>query len=159
MLIEAGPGDRVSGATNHPLRGTVLAFDFGERRIGVAVGELETGIAHPVETIDAIANESKFARIALLIREWRPVLLVVGLPLAMDGSEHRMTGLARKFANRLRGRFAIETFLVDERLTSAAAESDARSSGVKRRKIKQHVDPLAAQQILDSYFRDKHVVA
>lgn len=159
VLIEAVPSERVPVATNRPLHGTVLAFDFGERRIGVAVGELETGIAHPVETIDAIANERKFARIALLIREWRPVLLVVGLPLAMDGSEHRMTALARKFANRLRGRFTIETLLVDERLTSATAESDARGSGVKRRKIKQHVDPLAAQQILDSYFRDKHVVA
>ena len=89
--------------TQHPHFGTVLAFDFGERRIGVAVGELELGIAHPLETIDAAANDARFARIAALLQEWQPVLLVVGLPLALDGTEHRLTALARKFAQRLQG--------------------------------------------------------
>ena len=141
-------------STEHPQFGTVLAFDFGERRVGVAVGELQLGIAHPLETIDAAANDARFARIAALVQEWRPVLLVVGLPLALDGGEHRLTGLARKFAQRLRGRFGIETRLVDERLTSVEAQREARASGLTARDGKRHVDPLAARLILESFFNE-----
>jgi len=143
-----------SGLSQHLANGTVLAFDFGERRIGVAVGELELGIAHPLETIDAAANDARFTRIAALLQEWRPVLLVVGLPLALDGSEHRLTGLARKFAQRLQGRFGIETRLVDERLTSAEAQREARASGLTDRDSKRHLDPLAAKLILEAFFND-----
>ncbi len=141
-------------STQHPHFGTVLAFDFGERRVGVAVGELQLGIAHPLETIDAAANDARFARIAALVQEWRPVLLVVGLPLALDGGEHRLTGLARKFAQRLRGRFGIETRLVDERLTSVEAQREARASGLTARDGKRHVDPLAARLILEAFFNE-----
>ena len=141
-------------STQHPHFGTVLAFDFGERRVGVAVGELQLGIAHPLETIDAAANDARFARIAALVQEWRPVLLVVGLPLALDGGEHRLTGLARKFARRLRGRFGIEARLVDERLTSVEAQREARASGLTARDSKRHVDPLAAKLILESFFNE-----
>ncbi len=141
-------------STQHAHFGTVLAFDFGERRIGVAVGERELGIAHPLETIDATANDARFARIAALLKEWQPVLMVVGLPLALDGSEHRLTGLARKFAQRLHGRFGIETRLVDERLTSAEAQSEARASGLTARESKRHLDPLAAKLILEAFFND-----
>lgn len=143
---------RAAHSTPHPHLGTVLAFDFGERRIGVAVGELELGIAHPLETIDAAANDARFARIAALLQDWRPVLLVVGLPLTLDGAEHRLTGLARKFAQRLHGRFDIETRLVDERLTSVEAQRDARASGLSARDSKRHVDPLAAKLILEAFF-------
>jgi len=141
-------------STQHPHFGTVLAFDFGERRVGVAVGELQLGIAHPLETIDAAANDARFARIAALVQEWRPVLLVVGLPLALDGGEHRLTGLARKFAQRLHGRFGIETRLVDERLTSVEAQREARASGLTARDGKRHVDPLAARLILEAFFNE-----
>jgi putative pre-16S rRNA nuclease len=141
-------------STQHPHFGTVLAFDFGERRVGVAVGELQLGIAHPLETIDAAANDERFARIAALVQEWRPVLLVVGLPLALDGGEHRLTGLARKFAQRLRGRFGIETRLVDERLTSVEAQREARASGLTARDSKRHVDRLAAKLILEAFFNE-----
>ena len=141
-------------STQHAHFGTVLAFDFGERRIGVAVGELQLGIAHPLETIDATANDARFARIAALLQEWQPVLMVVGLPLALDGSEHRLTGLARKFAQRLQGRFGIETRLVDERLTSAEAQREARASGLTDRDSKRHLDPLAAKLILEAFFND-----
>ena len=141
-------------STEHPRFGTVLAFDFGERRIGVAVGELELGISHPLETIDAAANDARFARIAALLQDWRPVLLVVGLPLTLDGAEHRLTGLARKFAQRLQGRFDIETRLVDERLTSVEAQRDARASGMSARDSKRHVDPLAAKLILEAFFNE-----
>jgi len=140
--------------TQQPHFGTILAFDFGERRIGVAVGELEFGIAHPLETIDAAANDARFARIDALLQEWRPVLLVVGLPMALDGAEHRLTGLARKFAQRLQGRFDIETRLVDERLTSVEAQRDARASGMSARDSKRHVDPLAAKLILEAFFNE-----
>jgi len=141
-------------STQYPRFGTVLAFDFGERRIGVAVGELELGIAHPLETIDAAANDARFARISALLQDWRPVLLVVGLPLTLDGAEHRLTGLARKFAQRLQGRFDIETRLVDERLTSVEAQRDARASGMSARDSKRHVDPLAAKLILEAFFNE-----
>ena len=132
--------------------GTVLAFDFGERRIGVAVGELQLGVAHPLVTIDAEANDVRFGRIEALVNEWHPVLLVVGLPLALDGSEHAMTALARRFALRLQGRYGIETRLVDERLTSVEAAQQARDIGLDGRKARSRIDQLAAKLILESYF-------
>ncbi|MEO8164356.1 MAG: Holliday junction resolvase RuvX [Betaproteobacteria bacterium] len=132
--------------------GTVLAFDFGERRIGVAVGELQVGVAHAMDTIDAPANDVRFARIEALIREWQPVLLLVGLPLALDGSEHALTALARRFALRLQGRYGIETRLVDERFTSVEAEQQARELGLDVRKARGRIDQLAAKIILEDYF-------
>jgi putative Holliday junction resolvase len=136
----------------NPRSGPVLAFDFGERRIGIAVGELQLGVAHPLDTIDAEANDVRFARIEALVHEWQPVLLLVGLPLALDGSEHAMTALARKFAQRLQGRYGIETRLVDERLTSVEAEQQARDIGLDVRKFRAKIDQLAAKLILESYF-------
>lgn len=132
--------------------GTVLAFDFGERRIGVAVGEIQLGTAHPLATIEAQSNDDRFARIEKLIVEWRPALFLVGLPLAMDGSEHAMTALARRFAQRLEGRYGIETRLVDERLTSVEAERQVREMGKDVRSSRAKVDQLAARLILESYF-------
>ena len=132
--------------------GTVLAFDFGERRIGVAVGELQLGVAHPLETIDAKANDVRFARIEALVNEWQPALLLVGLPLALDGSEHAMTALARRFALRLQGRYGIATRLVGERLTSVEAERQVRDLGLDVRAARSKVDQLAAKLILESYF-------
>jgi putative Holliday junction resolvase len=132
--------------------GTVLAFDFGERRIGVAVGEIQLGMAHPLATIEAESNDDRFGRIEKLITEWRPVLLIVGLPLAMDGGEHATTALARRFAQRLEGRYGIETRLVDERLTSVEAERQVREMGKDVRSSRAKVDQLAARLILESYF-------
>jgi putative Holliday junction resolvase len=145
--------------TQHVDSGAVLAFDFGERRVGVAVGELQLGIAHPLETIDAAANEVRFERIGVLVKEWQPALLVVGLPLALDGNEHRLTRLARKFAQRLHGRFGIETRLVDERLTSVEAQRAARETGLDPRDAKRQVDRLAAKLILEAFFNDKNALA
>jgi putative Holliday junction resolvase len=132
--------------------GTALAFDFGERRIGVAVGELKLGVAHPLETIDARDNDVRFARIEVLVNEWQPVLLLVGLPLAPDGREHATTALCRRFALRLQGRYGIETRLIDERLTSVEAEQQARELGLDLRKARAKIDQLAAKLILESYF-------
>jgi putative holliday junction resolvase len=132
--------------------GTVLAFDFGEKRIGVATGAFEMRIAHPLETVTGNGNDERFQRIAALIDEWKPVQLVVGLPFHLDGTEHELTRLARKFSNRLNGRFNLPVALVDERLSSAEAGERLREAGITGRKQKPHLDEAAAQTILQSYF-------
>ncbi|MEQ1589381.1 MAG: Holliday junction resolvase RuvX [Gallionella sp.] len=134
------------------LPGTLLAFDFGTRRIGIAKGNSLLGSALPLITIDAEKNEIRFARIAELIAEWQPSGLIVGLPCNEDGSPHDMTALCRRFANRLKGRFNLPTILVDERYTSAAASSALNEQGVHGRKQKSVIDQYAAQQILQAYF-------
>lgn len=131
---------------------TLLAFDFGEARIGVAVGSTELGIPHPVETIAFDDNERRFARIGELIAEWQPQRLIVGLPCHLDGTEHEMTRLARKFANRLHGRFGLPVDLVDERLSSAAARAALNETGLRGRRQKPALDQAAAMQILQSWF-------
>lgn len=132
--------------------GTVLAFDFGEQRIGVAVGEHLLGIAHPLVTIVTEANEQRFREIAALIEEWQPTLLLVGLPLSVDGAEHELTALSRKFARRLDGRFGLPVAMVDERYTSAQASQSLAESGIRGRSQKPMLDQVAAQHILQSYF-------
>lgn len=134
--------------------GTVLGFDFGEKRIGVAVGELATGQAHPLTTIRAEANADRFAAIASLLSEWQPGRLVVGHPLHMDGTPHAMTARCTRFANQLRGRFGLPVFEADERLTSADAEQRLFETGLSARKSRDHVDAVAAQLILQSYLDD-----
>jgi putative Holliday junction resolvase len=132
--------------------GTVLAFDFGEKRIGVAVGEIILKEAYPVTTIEVETNDAKFAKIAHLIQEWRPSLLVVGLPTHMDGTEHNLTHLAKKFAQRLEGRFNLPVTMMDERLTSVEAVERLQAAGIKGAKQKNLMDSVAAQSILQSYF-------
>jgi putative Holliday junction resolvase len=130
----------------------VLAFDFGEKRIGVAVGDMELGIAHPLQTISGESNESRFAAIGDIIAEWKPARLVVGLPFYLDGTEHELTRLCRKFARRLEGRFGVPTVMVDERLTSAEASQSLNEIGIRGRSQKAVLDQVAAQCILQSYF-------
>ena len=132
--------------------GTVMAFDFGEKRIGVATGETILKAAHALTTIAAEENEIKFKQIGLLIAEWRPSLLVVGLPTHMDGEAHLMTQLAKKFAQRLEGRFNLPVIMVDERLSSAEAAQNLREAGIVGSKQKAMIDAVAAQSILQSYF-------
>ena len=132
--------------------GTVMAFDFGEKRIGVATGETMLKVAHPLTTINAEENDAKFTQIGLLIGEWRPALLIVGLPMHMDGESHAMTSLSKKFAQRLEGRFNLPVVMVDERLSSAEASQNLRAAGVSGIKQKAMLDAVAAQSILQSYF-------
>lgn len=134
------------------ITGTVLAFDFGEKRIGVAVGETILKAAHPLTTIAAEENALKFSQIGQLIAEWQPSLLVVGLPTHMDGTPHGMTQLAKKFAQRLEGRFNLPVMMVDERLSSTEAAQSLREAGVTGGKQKAMIDAVAAQSILQSYF-------
>lgn len=132
--------------------GPVLAFDFGEKRIGVAVGDWEVKIAHPVETIAEEGNEARFAAIERLIKEWHPRELVVGLPASLDGEEHELSRLCRRFARRLEGRFNLPVMLVDERLSSMAASQSLNEIGLRGRSQKPVLDQVAAQHILQSFF-------
>jgi putative Holliday junction resolvase len=132
--------------------GTVLAFDFGERRIGIAVGEHLINSANPLTTIDNESNEVRFATITQLMNEWQPKLLVVGLPLSLDGSETEVTQLCKKFARRLNGRFNLPVIMIDERYSSAEASQLLNETGIKGRAQKTMLDQVAAQTILRSYF-------
>ena len=132
--------------------GTVLAFDFGERRIGIAVGEHLINSANPLTTIDNESNEVRFATITQLINEWQPKLLVVGLPLSLDGSETEVTQLCKKFARRLNGRFNLPVIMIDERYSSTEASQLLNETGIKGRAQKAMLDQVAAQTILRSYF-------
>jgi len=132
--------------------GTVLAFDFGERRIGIAVGEHLINSANPLTTIDSESNEVRFTMITQLVNEWHPKLLVVGLPLSLDGSETEITQLCKKFARRLNGRFNLPVIMIDERYSSTEASQLLNESGIKGRAQKAMLDQVAAQTILRSYF-------
>ena len=138
--------------------GTVLAFDFGEKRIGVATGETLLASAHPLTVIHAESNDDRFAAIGKLVDEWRPVQLVVGLPTHADGTPHDMTRLATKFAERLQRRFKLPVALADERLTSLDAEARLRETGRNSRSAKPLLDAVAAQLILQTWFESLHHV-
>lgn len=140
------------GSVAPRIQGTLLAFDFGTRRIGVAVGNSVSCTAQPLTTLHGEQNEPRFAAIAALIREWQPAALVVGLPCNDDGTPHELTRLCRRFAQRLKGRFDLPTILVDERYTSAAASSQLNEMGIRGIKQKPLLDQVAAQQILQAYF-------
>ncbi|MDD5329404.1 MAG: Holliday junction resolvase RuvX [Sulfuricella sp.] len=134
---------------------TVLGFDFGLKRIGVAVGDLALGLAHPLTTIEGERKDQRFGAIEALLKEWRPALAVVGLPVYLDGEEHEMSARCRRFAHQLEGRFGIKTALVDERLSSAAASEDLNEIGVRGRRQKVMLDQVAAQRILQSFLDNK----
>jgi RNAse H domain protein, YqgF family len=132
--------------------GTTLAFDFGEVRIGVAQGDAEVGLSHPLTTVTGGSNEAKFEAVAKLVDEWQPVQFVVGLPVHVDGTEHELTRLSRKFGRRLQGRFKRPVYWVDERMSSLYAESLLAEAQVFGRKQKAVLDQVAAQAILQGFF-------
>jgi putative Holliday junction resolvase len=134
--------DQARAAKSHAR--TVLAFDFGLKRIGVAVGEPELGTAHPLP----VARD--FLQVEKLIEEWKPTHLVVGLPTSAQGLPHAMTKQAEEFARRLEKRFKLPVARVDERYTSVEAQSRLR--GTMKKGAKKAVDSVAAQLILEQYF-------
>lgn len=139
-------------ATTLPAQpGSVLGFDFGTRRIGVAIGESLLKQATPLTVIHGEGNDERFAAIAKLLAEWQPVLLVVGLPTHLDGTAHEMTARATRFANQLRGRFRLPVAMADERLTSLDAEVRLRDAGRNSRRARPHLDAVAAQLILQGW--------
>jgi putative Holliday junction resolvase len=130
---------------------TVLAFDFGTRRIGVAVGNTLIRLAQPLVTIEGDAGTPTMDAIARLVDGWRPAQLVVGLPTHADGTPHAMTAQARRFARALGARFGLPVALVDERWTTEAAQDrlDAERRG---RGGRAERDRIAAQLILQAWF-------
>ncbi len=122
------------------VQGRLLGFDFGRKRIGVAVGETVTGSARPLAVLPARQGAPRWEAVGALIEQWRPVALVVGLPVHLDGSEHELTRAARRFGNRLHGRYHLPVFFQDERLTSDEARRERGGAGP--------VDDLAAALIL-----------
>lgn len=146
----------------HERPGSVLAFDFGTKRIGVAVGTRlgggRNGPARALTTIDSEANDARFSDIGALIDEWQPVLLLVGRPLNEDGTPHEMTARCERFANQLRGRYRLPVEEVDERFSSAEADSSLRERGLSWQERKARVDAEAALIILQSW-SDSHANA
>lgn len=132
--------------------GTVLAFDFGTKRIGVAVGEMMLGQARALATIHHEANEARFAAIEKLVAEWQPARLVVGLPLSVEGEAHDMTARAERFARQLEGRFKLPVALVDERFSSTDAEARLAEKGQGWKQRKETLDAEAAATILQGFF-------
>ena len=132
--------------------GTTLAFDFGLARIGVAQGDAEVAMAHPLCTIAAPSKAARFEQIAHLIQTWQPRQLVVGLPTHMDGCEHETTALCRRFGHQLHGRFSLPVYWMDERLSSVLAQSLLAEAQVFGKKQKTVLDQVAAQAILHTFF-------
>lgn len=134
------------------MSGTLLAFDFGTRSIGVAVGQRITGTARPLTALKAQNGTPDWTLIERLIKEWQPEKVVVGLPVNMDGTEQPLTARARNFANRLHGRFGVAMELHDERLSTVEARAGLFSRGGFRALDKGSVDSASAVVILESYF-------
>ncbi len=132
----------------------LLGFDYGEKTIGVAVGSQASGQAHPLSNIRVIRGQPEWDRISELIDEWQPAALVVGLPLNMDGTENPITPKARKFGNRLNGRYNLPVHMVDERLTTRDARTELYNAGVTEKRHKPVLDKLAAQSILQTYLSE-----
>lgn len=135
--------------------GTYLAFDYGSKYIGIAVGHGATRLAHALETIRVLRQEPDWRRIQQLIEEWRPNALVVGLPLNMDDSPNPMTTSARKFGEHLRTRYNLPVHWVDERLTSVMAREALLEAGVGLRNQRKQVDAIAAQTILQAFLDER----
>jgi len=133
---------------------TVLALDFGTRRIGVAIGNTLIRVARPLTTIAGEANAARLAAISALIDEWKPDLLVVGRPVHADGTEHEMTARAERFARQLQARFGLPVARVDERYSSVGADAALLAAGVRGAARKAARDRTAAQLILQSWFDD-----
>ena len=125
---------------------TLICFDYGEKRIGVAVGQTLTATATPLETIHVHNSKPDWDRIAALLHQWRPAALVVGQPLNMDGSRQLLTELAERFARQLEQRYRLPVHLADERLTTYEAKERLRDIN--------NLDPVAAQVILESWLRE-----
>ncbi|MDP0403970.1 Holliday junction resolvase RuvX [Glaesserella parasuis] len=134
---------------------TVLAFDFGKNSIGCAVGQSITGTAQGLSAFKAQDGIPNWEQIGKVIAQWQPDLLVVGLPLNMDGTEQPLTQRAKKFAKRLNGRFNLPVELQDERLTTVEAKSEIFTRGGFKALKKGKVDAISACLILESWFEQQ----
>lgn len=140
------------------LPSTVIGFDWGTQKIGVAVGQAITNTAQPLDPMKSNDGVPDWNQVAKLIEQWQPDALVVGRPLHMDGTETDTTRRTKKFANRLEGRFQLPVFMMDERLTTFAARQELKEQIEDRswpKKFKQHgfIDSVAAALIVESWFQ------
>lgn len=131
-------------SSNAPM--TIMAFDYGTRRVGIAVGNTVTKVGEPLKTIAAASSDALFKDIEALLVEWQPNQLVVGRPTHPDGAPHEMTAKATRFGNQLHGRFQLPVAWVDERYTSVVLEGDAQ--------MRDNLDAYSAALILEQYFSE-----
>jgi len=134
---------------------TVLGFDFGAKRIGIASGQTLTGTANPLQTLTNVNNKPDWDSIEKLITEWKPQALIVGLPYLLDGKETEMTIRADKFSRRLHGRFGLPVFTVTETLSSFEAEEQLKQSKKIGKQNKHEIDKLAAALIIETWLHDQ----
>lgn len=139
---------------------TLLAFDFGKKRIGIAVGQELTKSATPLTTLHNSAATIDWRALDEIVAQWQPQALVVGLPLNADGSQHHVSRAAKQFGNQLRARYNLDIYWVDERLTSHEAQrmiATGRPAGKGRRagSNKGEIDRMAAKLILESWFNQQ----
>jgi len=143
--------------------GAVLGFDYGARRLGVAVGQTITASARPLATLAVTSGEPEWARVDEFIAAWRPHALVVGLPAHLDQREHELAAPVRAFAAQLQRRYELPVHLIDERLSSHEAQERAAARGrrgaPRSRAAKEEVDRIAAQVILESWLTQQSVQA
>ena len=129
---------------------TVLGFDYGTKRIGVAVGQTLTRSATPIDIVEFKQNKPDWKHITRLIQQWDPNALVVGVPLCMDDQKQAMTAASERFSRQLQGRYQLPVFTIDERLTSWEAKNRLKSS--------RDIDAVAAQVILETWFSQQENV-
>lgn len=134
----------------------ILAFDYGKKFIGVAVGSTYSGLAQGLTTLQIAGHTLDWGQISRLLDEWDPEALVVGLPLNMDGTDTSLTKLAKKFGNKLKDRYNLPVHMVDERLSTITAKNTLTEAGISlKRSNKSKIDMLAAETILQG-FLDEH---
>lgn len=138
-----------------PSQRTVLAFDFGTKSIGVAVGQEITGTASPLNALKAVDGIPNWDLLAKVFEEWQPQLAVVGLPLNMDGTEQPVTLAAKKFANRLNAKYRVPVETCDERLTTVDAKASLFAMGGFKKLDKQKIDSASACLIFESWIENR----
>lgn len=135
---------------------TIIGVDFGTGSIGFAIGQSLTGTASPIKALKAKDGVPNWDDVGKLLNEWQPDLVVVGLPLNMDGTDQPITARAKKFANRLHGRFGVQVTTHDERLTTVDAKAHLFETGGYRNLKKGNVDAQSAVVILESWFENQY---
>jgi putative Holliday junction resolvase len=138
-------------SSHNQIEGNIIGFDFGQKRIGVAIGNNISKSAQALITIESASSNQKFEAIQKIMDEWQPVSIVVGVPFNVDGSEHKVTNLCKKFAKQLEQKYALPIHLIDERYTSIEAGYEIQDKKIDPKKKKLLIDQIAAKIILQSY--------
>ncbi len=143
----------------NPINGMVMGFDFGMKRIGIALGQTVTLTANPLQTIAAKEGAPNWEELSKILKKWQPNALVVGIPLNMDGSEQKISASARQFATELQKRFSLPVFETDERLTTKDAKERLFAEGGFKALQDGQVDAVAAQLILQNWLQEQNNIS